>query len=212
MQAVMKAKIEGLYEAFSDIPKPSSIDSCECCHTVSEKSILLTTPLRKLTCEQLWNYTFSVFNTIGDREDFLYFLPRILELTYTDDQYDVDLGQVGNKIYQSRYWECGSAVQSALEASLLTHFKYVTLEDCSEYSEVSDWVCLIGNAVPNVDPFLELLIASDTFKVFYDREHQYAVKGKLGDAFWEDHHGNQKKIVSWLLSDVALERYWSFYN
>ena len=73
-------------------------------------------------------------------------------------------------------------------------------------------MCCIGNATPNITPFLDLLLESDVLKEFYDKESRHAMKGKLSDAFWENNHGNKSKIAAWLGSDEVVAKYWAFYE
>ena len=210
-QALQDSIIE-LYAACSEFPKPAQLNSCECCHTEDEKQILLSTPLKSLSSEQLNNFTLSAFNTIGCAEDFLYFLPRILELVFTSYQnFDCDVGLLGHKIYQTQFWTRSEKLKESINAALLNHFKYQVLQDTDWNYELSGWVCCIGNATPDLEPFLELLFHSDFFQNFYNNENQYALKGKLSDSFWEQHHGNQNKIIQWLLRPESNERYWTFY-
>lgn len=73
-----------LYDAFTTVPKPHRIDGCPCCIDRKKIGVLLTKPLRDLTPDDLSAYASSVFLTVGDTADFLYFLPRILEINALD--------------------------------------------------------------------------------------------------------------------------------
>src|SRR5882762_1635090 len=84
MNTEIQAAIEALYAAFSDAPKPMIIEGCPCCIERKDVDVLLTTPLRQITPDQLTNYAASVFLTVGSIEDFLYLLPRILEISACD--------------------------------------------------------------------------------------------------------------------------------
>ena len=213
MHPELQKSIRALYTAYSVFDKPSQIDSCECCHTEEEKKILVSNSLESLTCNQLNDFVISSFNTIGDTEDFLYFLPRILELAFTNYQeFDCDIGLLGQKLYQSRFWERGGTLKASVDTALLAHFEHQVLQDTDWNYQMSDWVCCVGNATPEIQPFLSLLLGSPYFKEFYEQEHRYAVKGKLSDAFWEENHGNRAKIVSWLLGPESEARYWSFHK
>ena len=213
MHPVVEKSIQEVYAACFEFQKPAQIDSCDCCHTEGEKKILISVPLSSLSCEQLNDFVFSAFNTIGDAEDFLYFLPRILELAVTEySEFGCDIGLLGHKLYQTRFWERGERLRASVNNLLLAHFEHQVLKDTDWNYEICDWVCCIGNATPDIEPFLELLFVSRYFRNFYEQEHQYAVKGKLGDAFWEEHHGNKSKIVKWLLSPECNARYWTFFS
>ena len=77
--------IEHLYVAFASVPKPKHIDGCPHCIAEKKTDILLSKPLRELTPDDLTRYAFSAFLTVGDKADYLYFLPRILEFTATEN-------------------------------------------------------------------------------------------------------------------------------
>ena len=102
---VIHSDIERLYEVCSNFSKPSLLQSCDCCHEEDAKQVLLNTPLRELSNQQLWDFSFSVFTTIGCVDDFLYFLPRILHLAFIEPYDAIDLGLLGHKLYQSNYWD-----------------------------------------------------------------------------------------------------------
>jgi len=208
----LKNEVERIYQACSSFTKPSMLQSCECCHTEEEKSVLLNTPLRNLSSQDLWNFTSSSFNTIGSIEDFLYFTPRILELAYIAPHECIDLGLLGHKLYQTNYWQQNDSLHKAIDDSLLANFKNVLEDDNTDGWIISDWLCLIGNATPNIKPFLDILDLSAGFKDYYDHDHAHATKGKLSDSFWTNNHDNQNKIISWLLSDETNVKYWSFYT
>lgn len=63
---------------------PSVIEGCPCCISTRGTDVLLTTPLRQITGQELWRYVSGAFLTVGNEFDFRYLLPRILELSVTD--------------------------------------------------------------------------------------------------------------------------------
>ncbi len=65
-------------------PKPSSIQGCPCCVDNKEICSLLSTPLREITGGELSSYSSSAFLTVGREADYLYFLPRIVEIGFTE--------------------------------------------------------------------------------------------------------------------------------
>jgi hypothetical protein len=73
-------RIEALYVAFSHRPRPRAIEGCPCCVGRAREEALLSRPLRAVGADILGFYAFKAMTTFGSEEDFLYFLPRILEL------------------------------------------------------------------------------------------------------------------------------------
>lgn len=82
--ARLKEATDALYNEFA-APVPPVIEGCPCCIDTSGVDVLLTTPLRQLTGEQLWRYITGAFLTVGGDRDFRYLMPRIFELSAFDD-------------------------------------------------------------------------------------------------------------------------------
>jgi hypothetical protein len=80
----LRKTIDAVYAAFASVPKPLRIDGCACCVDENEVTVLLTKPLREISPSALSSYASSVFLTVGDKQDFRYFLPRILEISVSD--------------------------------------------------------------------------------------------------------------------------------
>lgn len=79
----VREALEAVYRTF-DLPPPTVIEGCPCCISTRGTDILLTTPLRRITGQALWRYVSGVFLTIGDKQDFRYLLPRILDVSVSD--------------------------------------------------------------------------------------------------------------------------------
>ena len=90
--------IEQLYRSFGGIPKPHHIDGCPCCINRKEIGTLLGKSLRAITPPELAPYASSAFLTVGDVMDYMYFLPKILEITATDSSWWPDPEVTGRAI------------------------------------------------------------------------------------------------------------------
>jgi hypothetical protein len=77
----LEGSIQRLYLAFSRVSRPRHIDGCPCCIDGNNIERLLKTSLAEVSAEDLSPYASSAFLTVGATADYLYFLPRILELT-----------------------------------------------------------------------------------------------------------------------------------
>src|SRR5690348_15560227 len=103
MNASFQEAIEGVYEAFRDVPRPKSVEGSSCCIDEKGISVLLSKPLRELSPDDLTHYASSVFLTVGAVEDFLYFLPRILEILATESGWWPDPEVVTRAIHTSGF-------------------------------------------------------------------------------------------------------------
>jgi hypothetical protein len=81
--ARLSQAVEALYRIFA-LPVPAAIEGCPCCTSARSVDVLLTTPLRELSSEQLSSYVPSALLTIGGEDDFRYLLPRILDISVSD--------------------------------------------------------------------------------------------------------------------------------
>ncbi len=97
-KARLDEALEAVYREF-DAPTPAMIEGCPCCIETRGVDVLLNTPLREITGQQIWRYVSGVFLTIGSETDFRYFLPRILELSAYDpgsaNDAEIVIGKLG---------------------------------------------------------------------------------------------------------------------
>lgn len=103
MTPSLQHAIEGVYAAFRDVPKPRSIDGCPCCIEKKNIGALLSKPLRDLTPGDLTHYAASAFLTVGETADYLYFLPRILEILILDPAWYPEPEIVARAIHTAGY-------------------------------------------------------------------------------------------------------------
>ncbi|MBN9061005.1 MAG: hypothetical protein J0H41_01045 [Rhizobiales bacterium] len=75
----IRAPLEDVYQTFANIAPPAQFDTSPL-RDASDYSDLLRVPLRTLSAEQLGAYGAQAITTVGSAQDYLYFLPRILEL------------------------------------------------------------------------------------------------------------------------------------
>lgn len=203
--AVLHA-IEGLYTAFAAAKRPSFI----CMSPVKDPAdfaSLLTTPLRQLTSEQLWQYSFSLFNTVGDATEFEYFFPRIIELA-TSPYSDLEIEVVFKKPSMAGWpdaWPKGSrkAFQAYLDAMVSSWATTVC--------DINGWVCALSFCLPDIDKYLEVLLsgtdaANGNLLTFYADNCQKLPKHRLSGAFWDSTSDTYARVVTWLLRQDVQQK------
>ncbi|QVQ54143.1 hypothetical protein J4H86_10870 [Spiractinospora alimapuensis] len=96
--------IERLYAAFSDVPRPSGIESCPCCCTEAEvAALLMPRGVGDLSADVLRPYVVHVLATVGGVTDFQYFLPRILEIACRESFQWPDLEVVTGRLWDAEW-------------------------------------------------------------------------------------------------------------
>ena len=201
-------ELASLEKAFQSVPAPRQLNSCHCCHDLSEKSVLLNTPLKQLSGELVGNFMFSVFNTIGDVDSFKYFLPRALELTALDEFDEwCNLGLLGRKLAEAKYWQWSNGLSQAVDSMLRVIWQEKILKQETEDNAwiLSGYLSLPGNAVPDIQPFLnDLFNTPNQAVLFWEDEIEHARKGQLCDSFFEN-ETNKQKVIKWVLSKGVEE-------
>jgi len=202
--------IESLYEAFGKGPKPHSINGCPCCLDHKDICTLLSTPLRSLTGEELSPYASSVFLTVGGETDFLYFLPRILEISATDASWWPDPEVVLGKL---RYagWENWPSDQ---RRAVLAFIDAVLSDSISDPdSDLDSWICAIAHCVDDMAPYLKRVSGSTAaFVRLYEANSQRLTKGKLSNAFWEDAPAAASQVIEWFKSSEIQRAIRDYYE
>ena len=192
--------IENVYYAFADVPKPDAIRACPCCIDEATLSRLETVPLRELTDEDLSPYASSAFLTAGEVVDYLYFLPRILEVTITDDTWWPDIEVTGRAIRETKPKTWPKVRRVAVQELFEAVFESFLAKQF--YYRIDDWVCGAARADFDVLPLLRIIETSDeAILEFFNANSGALGDRKLGNPFWESYDAGQDIILTWFLSE-----------
>jgi hypothetical protein len=202
--------IENVYLAFSDVPKPYAIGACPCCIDDLTLDRLVTVPLRQVSAEDLSPYASSAFLTAGDVDDYLYFLPRILEVTITDDIWWPDIEVTGRAIRETKPSEWSVARREVVQSFFESVFESFLAEQY--YHRIDEWICGAARASFDVEPLLRIVETSvEAMLEFFNSNSGSLHDGKLRNAFWENDDPGQDLILEWLNSEkvrgVAFDAY-----
>lgn len=212
MNPKLEAAIERLYAAFAR-PTPAVVEGCPCCTTEEELRVLVETPLRELTIDQLGRYGFKVLTTMGSKDDLRYFWPRIVELAARGEPWpDPEVVFSKPKVAGWRSW-------SVEEQAATEHFVAMLLEGFSETEydewELDSWVCALGRLLEDLPPWLAPLLrdtpaAARNLAGLYALNEPKLARGRLVNGFWRDVPQAEAAVAAWLRSDevaAALARF-----
>lgn len=90
-----------------------NIEGCPCCVSEEDKYRLLSKPLKLLSADDLYKFTFKAITTWGEASDFKHYLPRILELVFTEAS-TIDIELLHSKLIQARFFEWPETEQQAV--------------------------------------------------------------------------------------------------
>ena len=200
MSPELRAAIENLYVAFGDVPKPEVIEGCPCSIERKGVDVLLGKPLREITPDELSNYAASAFNTVGSLPDYLYLLPRILEVVFVDHAWHPNPEIVSLKFKQADFQEWSDRHRAAVFHYFDAAYNDV-LEANDFWLDVDSWVFAVGNLHSNINPYLARL-AEHPVKVveYYEHNSQSLIKGRLTNAFWEEDSSAYQQVLAWFES------------
>ncbi len=200
MRESLKNAVEGVYKAFHGVTKPSKIEGCPCCIGQKEICTLTTKPLQELTPDELTSYASSAFLTVGATEDYLFFLPRILEILVTDPGWWPHPEIVARAIDASGFltWSAGR------QEAVLRYFDEVINDllatDGSGW-KLDSWICAFGRLHLDLAPFLTRILNNGTRLIeLYEINGKALQTGHLMNAFWDEAPEEEKQVVVWFQS------------
>lgn len=212
MTSRLRIAIERLYAAFSAFPKPLRIDGCPCCRDYKVSDALHRKPLRELTPDELSGYASSVFLTVGSLEDFLYFLPRILEIVVSEADWWPSPEIVARAVRAAEPDKWTDEQRSALNEYLDARFGDL-LSTSNAADKIDSWLCALGQLGADLQPYLDRLLQDpDRLKEVYECNSEQLVKGKLNDSFWHDAPDQGAQIIAWFTSATTKRAIMSTYN
>lgn len=196
--------IENYYTSFSDTRPPDDIAGCPCCIDDNEIDILLRTPLREIAPESLTAYAASAFLTVGGVDDYLYFLPRIMEISISDDSWWPDIEITARAINSTDLSTWPENRRQALSA--LLDAKVDQIIDSGSYSEIDAWLCAIARIDLNLRPYLAKIEKREfAMKEYFEINRDCLKNDKLCNAFWELPNEGHETIVQWFKSEPIRE-------
>lgn len=208
--------IEKLYEIFRPYRLGTKIDGCNHCVSAGMSDELLATPLRKLTAEQLSQFSLKAMTTWGTEQDFKHFLPRLLELAYLDPTELTWLETLFGKLALAKWQEWPAAERQVIEDYLVDIWTAMLARPREyEYDDSADSVlCAIGRTEVDLQPFLarwqddRSQTALDHLCVFIQNNYGPMTKcpPRLCSPFWTFGSPEQLAVVNWLQSDGVFDR------
>jgi hypothetical protein len=212
MNEEINKAINQLYEAFSDVPKPASIGYCSHCYSEYPYSQLIEKPLRSLTDEDLSEYHLDVFNTGGDKQDFLYFFPRMCELAITEQpQSSLNIELVLEKVVHHTDWQNWPIHHKAkfidLAESIFNSFSQVRYYPF----QVDSWICGLSFIYGDIAALLRVLLldsepARFNLAYFYDLNKETLLEHQLSNEWWKKDSLNHNRVVEWFESEIVQQR------
>ena len=193
----LEDSIENLYSAFCDANKPRVIEGCDCCIDENQIAKLLSTPLRQIEPDDISSYASSAFLTVGETSDYLYFLPRILEISAKDEWWWPDIEVTGRAVFETHPLDW-----PALRKQALDEFLQEVLGELIEKRNVEgidSWLCAIARMGIDVSPFLRIMETSPAAVAEYYRANCRKLDtGKLANEFWDRPNEGHDVIIEWL--------------
>lgn len=206
----LQIAIESLYQAFINVRSPQHIDGCPCCTNEAELTKLAATPRRAISPEDLSRYAAKAMTTIGGVEHFLYFLPRILEVTAFDPDWWPCIEASASRIRDSglsgwpihRQIAFDTFLRAVVDSRLATE----------QYDQLDGWLCAIALMGLDVTSYLTRFEKNKAAVLQYFDDNSLTLReGRLRNGFWKLPNSGHDAIVRWFQSDairkIAFDAY-----
>jgi len=215
--------IENLYAAFADVPKPARLQGCTlgCCMPKKDELQLLGQNLRDTTPELLWHYIEDAIWTVGDKYDFKYYVPRLLELgltLYDGENFHGNFiacpQTLGKKLALADFDDWGLAKRETVGDAILA----IMGEDArrKDFFNCAGWmtaICYINIDKKRYLDFLDSDEGKDARDYFLVHQRDAYEYGRMKGAFWDELAVEQTDVIyQWLVlrkkqSDIALGKH-----
>ena len=198
MDALDRA-IEGFYRSFADVAKPQHIDGCPCCIETSTLQKLQSIRLRELSAEDLASFASSALLTVGGPSDYLYFLPRILEISIRDESWWPDIEVTARAIRSTDFQSWPPLRRQALLS--LFEATIDAILDSKSYRRIDGWLCAIARIGIDVHPYLQKVEKDRAAVLEYFEDNAASLgENRLCNSFWELPNQGHDAIVKWFKS------------
>lgn len=192
--------VENLYAAFGDVRKPSSFPACPCCMTEAEVQNVLTKPLRELSSKELSSYASSALLTVGDVADYLYYLPRILEISATEAWWP-DIEVTAKAIFKTDPSSWPPSRREPTEEFFRAVIDSIVSESHDAW-KLDEWICAIGRSGFDVLPALRQIENSvDLLVAYYEMNEEALTSRHLRNAFWKPDDPGYERVIAWFGSE-----------
>lgn len=151
--------IEEAYKLFDKYTIGDTLDVCKrCCVSDSDEAILVNTPLRKITAQQLRSGYFESARSNSDREllEMKYFLPRVLELV---SKFDWPCASPETVFYRLNLEKKDKWTSE--EMQLLSNYAALFFEKCLKYypctpdgDDIATIILMFSSAYFDLNPLL----------------------------------------------------------
>jgi hypothetical protein len=196
----VREAVDALYLAFADQPVPPPISGCSHCFEEHELDLLLSKPPRELTAEELSSYASSAFLTAGDIPDYLYLLPRIIDLTLNHSSFWPDIEITARAIRDSGFETWPEARRQSLLTVFHAYLDHLLEGEYVEF-DIDGMMCALGRLGVSLGPFLAKIRKYPEKALAYrDINAETLGDGKLTNAFWDPLDPGQEEIVAWFNS------------
>ena len=157
-QAALYTAIEQVYAAFAGYPLRHPVVGCPCCVSRADQEPIASNPLRRLDSADLERYVWKSMSTWGDADDFLHFLPRVLELIcdVRERGYLPDLFIVFSKLSHVGTWP--EPEQQAIRIFLLAFWRWLLAGPPDQEGTLfaSSYLEALTYALDDLTPFLTI--------------------------------------------------------
>ena len=206
--------IENLYRTFKRYRPSEGFHSCSHCVSETADAELKEKSLSELTCNDIGRYAFKAMTTWGTVEDFKHFLPRILDLIVTNDDFPIDIEVAIGKLAYGEWRSWPAKERIAIEQFLEAWWKNVLSRPLSDstLSLADEVLCSLAQVNEDIESYLAHwdsrsdIESSLHLAAFVDWNfNSIYAEDRIDGAFWEKEI-TMRQAVEWLRRPATRER------
>lgn len=209
----LKISIKALYHTFASYRLKPHMEACPCCVYDNDKKLVHSKSLTKLTIDDLEKYAFKALTTWGDEKDFKHFLPRLFELQAFHPIHLVEPEILFSKLEYANWRKWPDIEQKAIEDYFDTLWKFILIAlEPNPYTYSDDYLCGIGQAVDDLNPFLSDWQATSSpgavrnlIEFINQNADRLTKEHKLANTFWDKRETQMIQVRDWLLNPLTHE-------
>jgi hypothetical protein len=210
----MERVIDELYRVFQPYRLGPDFSGCSCCVSPADCERLANTELRDLTLADLDSYAFKAMTTWGETRHFKHFLPRLLEIAYTDFDEFLSAETLFGKLTYGEWDEWPEQERRAVNGFLREFWRSVIASEVARPGDdsIDTAICAIGNACTTIMPFLQQWTASDgpapprqLAQFVLLNIDDIARRQRLMNPHWDERSAQAGEVFEWLRLPATYE-------
>ena len=212
----LSAAIKTLYRVFEKYPLALKMDGSPYTIEEGDDRVFHRVALWNLTSEDLQKFAYRALTTWGTEDDFKHFLPRLLELMATDEEWLPNHEMMGGKLHYAEWLSWPEDEVSAIRSFLQAWWIDALSKPVQKFDSCDNLGPILGvfaQADIDLKPYIEAWRADQSLNsafhltLFYQQGIAPFVKpsGQIELSWWKQRESQKTQLMEWLFDARTIE-------